>query len=163
MIPIPKLNRMFASDTFYWAQPLPAPAMREMLDNSLCFGLYQLDSPDSPVDAASSLSDRHFIGLARLVTDSTTFVYLTDVFVDPSLQGLGLGSWLVKCVQEVIVTMPYLRRSILFTGDWERSVPFYEKFMDMDVIKTQEGEGLALMQRKGPGHPSYGKKGNSYN
>ena len=121
LIPITTLNAAFASEDVYWAQPLPEQAMREMLQNSLCFGLYELDQ-STRIDAmntgaVASESTPSFIGIARCITDFTTFIYLTDVYIDPSYQGKGLGTWLVSCVQEVIESMPYLRRSLLFTGD----------------------------------------------
>ncbi|KAM5345954.1 hypothetical protein ACJ41O_011815 [Fusarium nematophilum] len=161
LIPISDLVEMFAHDGFYWASPLPEDAMREMLDNSLCFGVFdcQAEAPDSTTNQASS---RKLIGIARCVTDFTTFLYLTDVWVDPTYQGKGLGTWLVKCVQEVVESMPHLRRSVLMTADWQRSVPFYEKFMDMKVFECRKGEGLAFMERKGLGHPGYGMEGTGY-
>tara|TARA_R110002060_G_scaffold4518_8_gene7114 strand:- start:703 stop:1236 length:534 start_codon:yes stop_codon:yes gene_type:complete len=152
LIPISQVNEAFASSDIYWAKPVPEDVMRETLDNSLCFGLYKTQAESStakPGDAQSST----FIGIARLVTDRTTFVYLTDVYIYPAYQGEGLGKWLVGCVQEYIEAMPYLRRSILFTGDWKRSVPFYQRIMGMDVVEGKMGEGLAFMERKGPGHP----------
>jgi ribosomal protein S18 acetylase RimI-like enzyme len=166
-IPIPKLNAFFASKEFYWAAALPEKVMRETVENSLCFGLYerglginwapqQPNSPDTPHE-----STVNFIGIARCVTDFTTFVYLTDVYIDPVYQGKGLGTWLMRCVQEAIESMPYLRRSMLFTGDWKRSVPFYEKILGMEVVESRRpkngeaGEGLALMMRKGRGHPDF--------
>ncbi|KAG4442346.1 hypothetical protein IFR05_002197 [Cadophora sp. M221] len=142
LIPIPRINDAFSSEHMYWAKPLPEEVMRETLQNSLCFGLYKREADK-------------FVGMARLVTDKTTFAYLTDVYIDPEFQGHGLGTWLVSCVQKVIEGMPYLRRSILFTGDWKRSVPFYEKIMDMKVVETKDREGLAFMERKGPGHPNF--------
>ncbi|KAH8890674.1 hypothetical protein GQ53DRAFT_170512 [Thozetella sp. PMI_491] len=162
LISIPKLISIFASDECYWAKALPAPAMQEMLENSLCFALYEL-APGNSVEESPDLSSRQFIGIARCVTDYTTFVYLTDVWVDLSHQGLGLGTWLVECIQESIKSMPFLRRSMLFTADWTRSVPFYEKLMDMRVLETGKGTGLAIMERKGPGHPTYGKESSDYN
>ncbi|KAK0118470.1 hypothetical protein ONS95_012755 [Cadophora gregata] len=119
------------SPEMYWAKPVPDDVMRETLQNSLCFGLYKTqdkaetspqtsDSNPAHPDSNSTTTATQFIGLARLVTDKTTFVYLTDVYISPSSQGAGLGTWLVKCVQEVIGGMPYLRRSMLFTGDWQR-------------------------------------------
>ncbi|KAL5321282.1 hypothetical protein ACEPPN_012097 [Leptodophora sp. 'Broadleaf-Isolate-01'] len=146
LIPIPKINDAFSSEHIYWAKPLPEEVMRETLQNSLCFGLYKVEADTEPPS---------FVGIARLVTDKTTFAYLTDVYIDPKFQGHGLGTWLVSCVQEVIEAMPHLRRSILFTGDWKRSVPFYEKIMDMEVVETKVGEGVAFMERKGPGHPYF--------
>ncbi|KAJ5770698.1 uncharacterized protein N7511_002749 [Penicillium nucicola] len=155
LIPVQTLNTWFASKEVYWAKPMPEEAMQATLQNSLCFGLYHR-SPNS-----AGLETREFIGIARCITDSTTFIYLTDVFILPSYQGSGLGKWLVGCVQEVIEGMPYLRRSLLFTGDWERSVPFYEKMMGVDVVECRvpgdgaEGLGLAVMMRKFGGHPDF--------
>lgn len=153
LIPIPTLQDAFASPVFYWADALPDAALKETLENSLCFGLYEGERNDA-VDRKSSPS---LVGFARCVTDYTTFLYITDVWVDPGQQGKGLGRWMMQCVQEVIVDMPYLRRSLLFTGDWKRSVPFYENIMDMVVMDGREGKGLAVMQRIGRGHPEYSK------
>jgi ribosomal protein S18 acetylase RimI-like enzyme len=188
LIPIKELNAAFASTEFYWANPLPDAVMEETLRNSLCFGLFEknsdsavqngqpsdtktsvenelAESDPSPTSAATTVvkSPLQFVGIARCVTDFTTFLYLTDVWIDPRHQGKGLGKWLVGCVQDVIETMPYLRRSMLFTADWDRSVPFYEKFMDMTLINnSNRGDGLAVMERKGRGHPNFGGKGNAY-
>lgn len=164
LLPVHRLIEIFSSDDFYWANALPADAMREMLDNSLCFGLYHChDSLGEPPKTDSADNPKQtFLGIARGVTDFTTFLYLTDVWVDPSYQGKGLGSWLVRCVQEVIESMPHLRRSLLMTADWKRSVPFYEKLMEMELFPCQQGEGLAVMERKGVGHPNFGGKGTGY-
>ncbi|WYZ37654.1 hypothetical protein EsH8_II_001160 [Colletotrichum jinshuiense] len=150
LIPVAELNAAFASDTFYWTGPLPEAAMREMLANSLCFGLYNTAPEGAPAGAAPKL-----IGFARLVTDHVSFAYATDVWVDTATQGKGLGRWLVGCVQEVIEGMPHLRRSLLFTGDWERSVPFYEREMKMQLMDGRRGGPLAIMQMKGRGHPDF--------
>ncbi|KAJ5866550.1 hypothetical protein N7534_001103 [Penicillium rubens] len=162
LIPIETLNTWYAGEEFYWAKPMPEPTLRETLQNSLCFGLYRNPSqvrsqnqPDkTPENEASSESTLEFVGFARCITDYTTFLFLTDVFVLSSLQGLGLGTWLVTCVQEVIESMPYLRRSLLLTGDWKRSVPFYERVMDMELmvcnppVNGEDAVGFAVMQRK---------------
>ncbi|ETS79296.1 hypothetical protein PFICI_09149 [Pestalotiopsis fici W106-1] len=157
LIPLTRLCEVFSSDTFYWAKSLPEEVMRETLENSICFGLYKSESTDGEANALNPKEPEatQLLGFARCITDCTTFLYVTDVWVDPATQGKGLGKWLVGCIKEVIDTMPYLRRSILFTGDWERSVPFYEKLLDMTLVETKKGKTLALMERKGPGHPSF--------
>ncbi|KAL5598273.1 hypothetical protein FOBRF1_012066 [Fusarium oxysporum] len=162
LLPVSKLIHVFASSDFYWARTLSPKAMREMLDNSLSFGLYQQPKVDPSSDSPETTPELQFVGIARCVTDFITFSYLTDVWVDPAYQGKGLGSWLVRCVQEVLEEMPDLRRSMLFTADWQRSVPFYKKLMGMSLIETREGEGLAIMESKGKGHPSYGREGTGY-
>ncbi|KAJ5159739.1 uncharacterized protein N7482_006743 [Penicillium canariense] len=160
LIPVQTLNAWFATEEVYWAHPMPEEAMREALLNSLCFGMYFNPSAQLTHTASDSL-DPEFIGIARCITDFTTFIYLTDVFILPSYQGSGLGTWLMSCVQEIIEGMQYLRRSLLFTGDWKRSVPFYKKTMDMHVMHSKpptegkDAEGLAVMVRLGKGAPSY--------
>ncbi|SCU78110.1 LANO_0A02124g1_1 [Lachancea nothofagi CBS 11611] len=154
LIPVSTLNDWFASDHVYWTNALPERVLQEALDNSLCFGLYDLgdecdsfiDSPTDKIDAA------RFIGFARCVTDYSTLFFLTDVHVVPAYQGKGLGRWLVSCVQEVIDSAHNLRRSLLLTSDWERSVPFYEDIMGMTVLestKEKKGPGLAFLHRPG--------------
>ena len=163
LIPISELIDVFDSKDFYWTKTLSPQAMKEMLDNSLTFGLYEQLQPDESVVLSRSPSELKFLGIARCITDFVTFAYLTDVWVNPAYQGKGLGSWLVRCVQEVLEGMPDLRRSLLFTADWERSVPFYQKLMGMSLIEPRRGEGLAIMETKGKGHPSYGHEGTGYN
>lgn len=155
-ISLPDLNSFFASDIMYWASAQPEEVLRETIENSLCFGLYELPTNEDDQSVGK------LIGFGRGITDFTTFLYLTDVYVAPQHQGRGLGAWLINCVQEVIEEMPYLRRSLLFTYDWHRSVPFYEKLMKMEVMesarpaeKHEEGKGAAAMQYKGPAFPAH--------
>jgi ribosomal protein S18 acetylase RimI-like enzyme len=157
LIPIAKLNAFFASKDVYWATPLPEEVMQQMLQSSLCFGLFSAE-PETPTRTHSheAESTDNFIGLARCVTDFTTFVYLTDVYIDPAYQGKGLGTWLMECVQEVIESMPNLRRSMLLAGDWKRAVLFYERILGMELLVSKKGEdgsgqGLAVLMRKGRG------------
>ncbi|EXJ82601.1 hypothetical protein A1O3_06414 [Capronia epimyces CBS 606.96] len=56
LIPIPQLNKAFASDDMYWATALPETAMREMLDNSLCFGLYYDDDGSTSTSTSETAS-----------------------------------------------------------------------------------------------------------
>ncbi|KAL2755512.1 hypothetical protein ACRALDRAFT_2027252 [Sodiomyces alcalophilus JCM 7366] len=182
LIPMEQLTAAFDSDEFYWADSLPEQHMRELVDQSLCFGLYRVDgktgtgaeagprtgtpgpeTPSHPKQPHSPNLTPKLVGFARCVTDFVTFLYVTDVWVDRGHQGAGLGSWLIRCVQEVVEGMPYLRRSLLFTADWDRSVPFYERLMDMKVIECRkENGGLAIMERKGRGHPGFGMEGTGY-
>lgn len=162
LIPISDLNAIFATNLIYWATPLPASAMRDAIFNSLCFGLYDTTlppqtNPSTPGEPPSPEAATKLIGFARCITDFVTFSYLTDVFVLPAYQAEGLGKWLVKCVGEVHDEMPWLRRSMLFTSDWERSVPFYERVLGMQVVNVGSAEGRgksAVMQKLGPGFPA---------
>lgn len=87
----------------------PLDALQQTIRSSLCFGLYH--DPRQQDDALD------FIGIARCVTDYTTFVYITDVYADAGHRGNGLGSWLVECVGQVTDAMPHLRGGMLFASD----------------------------------------------
>ena len=66
----------------------------------------------------------------------------------PEEQGKGLGTWLVRCVREVVEGMEGLRRVILVTG--EGSEGFYER--ELGVRRVEQGrKGLLVMGRVGEG------------
>ncbi|KAG8624914.1 hypothetical protein KVT40_006665 [Elsinoe batatas] len=144
------LNSFFATPEMYWAHALPASATQSLISNSLNFTLLPPTFSSSPSPASQEP-----IGYARLITDYTTFAYLTDVYMSPIHQGKGLGKWMIRCISEVLDEMPHLRRSMLVTGDLDVSVPFYEKVMGMHCIgekmegETKHDRGLAVMTRVG--------------
>ena len=87
--------------TSYWAVGIPVEGVRRSLEHSLAFGLY---------------AGQRQIGLARIITDYTTFAYVADVFVLDEFRGQGLGKWLM----ERVVAHPALqglRRWMLATRD----------------------------------------------
>jgi GNAT superfamily N-acetyltransferase len=91
----------FLYNKSYWAQGVPFEVVKKALANSLSFGLY---------------AGAEQIGLARVITDRATYLYLCDVYVLESRRGHGLGRWLIECV----VAHPELqglRRMSLVTAD----------------------------------------------
>ena len=85
----------------YWSPGVPKETVKKAMQNSLCFGVYD---------------NGRQIGYARMITDTATFAYLADVFIDENYRGKGLGKWIVK----VILAHPDLqglRRIILATRD----------------------------------------------
>jgi ribosomal protein S18 acetylase RimI-like enzyme len=87
--------------TAYWCEGIPRETVARSLAGSLCFGLYQ--------------GDRQ-IGLARVITDFTTFAYLCDVYVLPEFRGQSLGHWLMEHVM-AHPDLQGLRRFSLVTRD----------------------------------------------
>lgn len=115
-------------------------------------------NPKRPPLSTHPSSTPELIGFARLITDTVTLAYLTDVYILPQWQSQGLGKWLVQCVQEVIESMPYLRRSVALIGtkndDGAKkggTESFYRKLMKMEVMDGQNG-GARVIQWKGPGN-----------
>lgn len=86
------------------------------------------------------------IGFGRIITDYVTLAYLTDVYVLPEHQGLGLAKWMMQCLDEVLQSWPELRRTLLLTGDPD-AVRLYETTLGMEVVRPGK---LAFMQRAGP-------------
>jgi GNAT superfamily N-acetyltransferase len=85
----------------YWAQGRTRAMIARYVEHSLVFGVY---------DGGKQ------IGLARIVSDYTTFAWLCDVFIHEDYRGLGLGKWLM----ETILSHPELqglRRFLLATRD----------------------------------------------
>jgi GNAT superfamily N-acetyltransferase len=98
------------------------------------------------------------IGLARLVTDYTTFGYLTDVYVLASHQGKGLGKWMMQCLDEVLESWPHLRRCLLFTRG-EAAIKMYRTTIGAKHISETPSKDLVLLERRGPAVPVTGGKG----
>jgi GNAT superfamily N-acetyltransferase len=85
----------------YWSPGIPLETVQRAIAHSLAFGVYDGDQQ---------------IGMARVISDYTTFAYVADVFILDAYRGQGLGLWLMECV----IAHPHLqglRRWTLFTRD----------------------------------------------
>ncbi len=67
----------------YWAKNRTYNQVLESIQNSICFGLYE---------------DNKQIGFARVITDTSVFAYLADVFILPSHQNRGLVKFLLETI-----------------------------------------------------------------
>ncbi len=85
----------------YWSPGVSIETVKKAMHGSLCFGIYD---------------DEKQIGYARMVTDTATFAYLADVFIDEDYRGKGLGQWLVKTIL-AHPDLQGLRRIMLATKD----------------------------------------------
>lgn len=161
LLSIPAINHAFDQSFMYWVQPLPEDILQKIVDNSFCFGLYETANDTNSVNGKnlhrSEISpefkreDLKQIGFARLVTDNITFAYFTDFYVLPTHQGLGLGGWVIDCIDEILKDLPYLRWTMLRTST-EKSQQSYEQKLGMTVLKSgNTNEGPVVMGRKGHG------------
>jgi GNAT superfamily N-acetyltransferase len=73
----------YLSNHSYWAQDRTSDVVEKSIEHSLCFGVYDRDQQ---------------VGFARVVTDTVTFAWLCDVFIENSYQTHGLGKWLLECI-----------------------------------------------------------------
>jgi len=94
----------------YWAKNISIETVSRSIDNSICFGIYT--------------SSGQQCGFARVITDSSTFAYLADIFILDNHRRKGLSKWLL----ETIIAhdeLQGLRRIMLRTED---AHDLYKKF-----------------------------------
>ncbi len=85
----------------YWAQGRTREMIARYVQHSLVFGVYD---------------GTRQIGLARIVSDYTTFAWLCDVFIHEDYRGHGLGKWLMETIHSH-PDLQGLRRWVLATRD----------------------------------------------
>jgi GNAT superfamily N-acetyltransferase len=74
------------SEESYWAEGRSRDLVRRSIRNSITIGCF---APDG-----------NQVGVCRWVTDTATFAWLCDVFVDAAHRGGGLGVFLVRFAME---------------------------------------------------------------
>ncbi len=118
---IDKIHK-FLTNEAYWSQDIPKTVVVKSIENSFCFGLYDI-----------SAADKEQIGYARIVTDYASFAWLCDVYVEHSHRNKGLSKWLMTCVMSH-PDLQNLRRICLATKDAHE---LYKKF-GFEVTKSPE-------------------------
>ena len=88
------------------------------------------------------------IGLSRLVTDFTTFGYLTDVYVLKEFQGKGFARWMMECLNETLEGWPDLRRMMLLTHN-ESASRLYRTTLGALEWSESPSRGLLVMEKRG--------------
>lgn len=67
----------------FWSKNVTLSHVKKFIQHSLCFGVYSTNS-------------NQLIGFGRVVSDYTTFAYITDVVIDPSHRHKGIGTRLIN-------------------------------------------------------------------
>ncbi|KIX05920.1 uncharacterized protein Z518_03894 [Rhinocladiella mackenziei CBS 650.93] len=155
LIPLDTLNSFFSSTEMYWASPLPVEELQNLIKRSACFGLYEMS--DSRRQCHENENDQYhnishsgthkLIGFARWITDTVTVNYLTDVYLLPSYRGQGLGIWMMRCIDEMFKSMPYVRGMIMIADKGSVSEGLYRRHLAMDDLERP----AILLDRKGVG------------
>lgn len=68
-------------------------------------------------------AEGQLVGLARVLSDDVSIMYLQDVLVRPSHQRKGVGAILV---QRCLSTYDHVHQKVLLTDDEPRQLAFYE-------------------------------------
>ncbi|KAF3761453.1 hypothetical protein M406DRAFT_266713 [Cryphonectria parasitica EP155] len=148
------LNAALGSDMLWWATALSEDRLKTMVDNCLVFAVYHVQVASlfsiRPIDPVADSQKRTMIGAARLITDRVTFGYLTDVYMLKEHQQRGLGTFLMKCLNEVLDSWPDLRALWILSSSPE-SRKLYEKiFGTVDFFEENSDPNLRLLEKKGP-------------
>ena len=85
----------------FWATGISKELVAKSIAHSLCFGVFD---------------GRAQVAFARVVTDSSTYAYLCDVYVLEEYRGRGLGKWMMEFVMRH-PDLQGLRRFQLVTRD----------------------------------------------
>lgn len=75
------VHRFLANES-YWAKGISREKVERFVGHSLNFGLY---------------TGMEQVGYLRIITDYTTFAYISDVFIAASYRRQGLGQMLMRC------------------------------------------------------------------
>jgi hypothetical protein len=118
---VDRIHKFLANEA-YWSKDIPQLLVEKSIENSLCFGLYDI-----------SKNHKEQIGYARIVTDYASFAWLCDVYVENSFRKKGLSKWLMECVLSH-PDLKNLRRICLATKD---AHGLYAKF-GFEVTKTPD-------------------------
>jgi GNAT superfamily N-acetyltransferase len=92
----------FLANESYWAQGIPISVVKQCIENSLCFGIYDQEQKQ--------------VGFARVISDYATYAYIADVFILKDQRGKGLSKWLMECIM-IHPDLQGLRRWSLATRD----------------------------------------------
>lgn len=91
----------YLSEDSYWAKDMPVEALKKVIANSVCFGVFYAQQQ---------------IGFASVITDKATFAYIGNVFVLPDFRGQSLSKWLMQTIM-AHPELQGLRRWSLATAD----------------------------------------------
>ena len=83
------------------------------------------------------------VGLARVISDSNTIVYLQDVLVHPNYQRSGLGCTLIA---EVLAPFENVRQTVLLTDDEMGQRAFYESLGFTEIRDFDDFELRAFVK-----------------
>lgn len=79
-----QMIHQFLNERSYWAKGRSLETIRKSIENSLCFGVYDVSGKQ--------------LGFARVATDYAVFGWLMDVFILEEYRGQGLGKLLIEAV-----------------------------------------------------------------
>lgn len=136
-----KQNSMGTMTTVVY-QTADTPTLEELMTlyDAVGWSAYTKDPPRLTAAISASLSvitardDGELIGLARLVGDGLTIVYLQDILVSPQHQRRGVGRALF---QQIFAPYDDVRQKVLITDNDHSQKAFYESMAFTEASDLQ--------------------------
>ena len=125
-IDLDTVHRWLSTDA-YWAMGRSRETVQRAAEGSLNFGVFD--------------GEEALCAYARVITDSATFAWLCDVYVDRDHRGMGVGHLVARTVVDTLAPMG-LKRVMLATAD---AHTVYERVGFVPVPAPQE---LMLLDRR---------------
>ncbi len=95
---------------------------------------------ENSLKVLTAWDDDKLVGLARVIGDNHTIIYIQDILILESYQGQGIGSHLLKCILEKYKS---IRQIILLTDQTEKTINFYGK---NGMVKASDYNCVAFMR-----------------
>ena len=76
----------YLSERSFWAKGRDFDTVKKSIENAFCFSIHHGNGKQ--------------VGFARVITDYSTFAYLSDVFIDEKYRGKGLSKMLLQNIME---------------------------------------------------------------
>ena len=99
LLDVPRVHAWLTKS--YWAEGITLDAVTRSIERSIPFGAYHQGVQ---------------VGVARVISDTSTLAYVADVFVDEAHRGRGLGKLLMRAVMSH-PDLQEVRRWLLGTRD----------------------------------------------
>lgn len=98
------------------------------------------DAIDNSLKVWTAWDVDRLVGLARVIGDDYTIIYIQDILILEDYQNQGIGSKLLKLILEQYKS---IRQVVLMTDNTEKTIKFYEK---NGMVKTSDYNGITFMK-----------------
>jgi len=98
------------------------------------------DAIDNSLKVWTAWDVDRLVGLARVIGDDYTIIYIQDILILEDYQNQGIGSKLLKLILEQYKS---IRQVVLMTENTEKTIRFYQK---NGMVKTSEYNCITFMK-----------------
>ncbi len=98
------------------------------------------DAIDNSLKVWTAWDVDRLVGLARVIGDDYTIIYIQEILILEDYQNQGIGSKLLKLILEQYKS---IRQVVLMTENTEKTIRFYQK---NGMVKTSEYNCITFMK-----------------